>query len=88
LGKSHELSSVLDNKVRDVVAATFSLASADVSGDIQMGAIPGWDSMGHMQLILAIEDEFGVSFPNYAIADLVTVPAIVRAIEEAGYLRG
>ncbi|MND08480.1 hypothetical protein D3C83_311020 [compost metagenome] len=47
-----------------------------------MGTIPQWDSMGHMTLILALEQEFGVAFESYQIADLTSVPAIVAALAE------
>jgi len=51
-------------------------------GELRMGSVPRWDSLGHMQLVSELESAFQVRFPAYALAELVEVDAIVRAIEE------
>ena len=43
-----------------------------------------WDSVGHLNLILALEQQFGVTFDEEQIADLVTVDAIVAAVSQRG----
>ena len=40
------------------------------------GTIPSWDSVNHVNLILAIEAEFGVQFDASEIPDLVSVGQI------------
>ena len=71
----------IEERVRKVIAETFHLSPEEAQGEMRMGSPSSWDSLGHMELVLEIEKEFGLTFPNFAIADLVTVPAIVRAIE-------
>jgi|HubBroStandDraft_6_1064221.scaffolds.fasta_scaffold3087575_1 acyl carrier protein len=70
-----------ETQVRRVIAETFGL-TAD-GGDLRMGAVPGWDSMGHMNLVMAIEEAFHVRFPTPAIADLVDVASISEAVRRA-----
>lgn len=41
-----------------------------------------WDSLKHMQLIMALEDEFGIQFPDEKIPDLVSYDAIRATIGE------
>ena len=43
-----------------------------------------WDSVGHLNLVLALEQQFGVTFEEEQIADLVTVDAIVQAVSNPG----
>lgn len=74
----------IEQRVRKVIATTFRLSPNDAQGDLRMGNPASWDSLGHMELVLAIEAEFGVTFSNFVIADLVNVPAIAHAIEEKG----
>jgi acyl carrier protein len=73
-----------EQRVRKVIATTFRLSPEDAQGELRMGNPASWDSLGHMELVLAIEAEFGVTFSNFVIADLMNVPAIVHAIEEKG----
>lgn len=70
----------VESRVRNVIAQTFGLASSEVNSEVRLGSIPQWDSMGHMQLIMKLESEFDLMFPSHAVAELVTVPEIVKAI--------
>ena len=66
----------IEATVRSAIAKTFSLPA---DGDPRLGQ-PPWDSLGHMTLVVALEDAFGITFPTHAIAELTDVPAIVSAV--------
>lgn len=72
----------IEVRVRRVITETFRLSPADSQGELGMGNPLSWDSLGHMELVMQLEKEFGVRFPNFLIADLVSVPAIVHAIDD------
>lgn len=74
----------LESRVRATIARVFRLSTEEAAVDLQMGAPPQWDSIGHMQLLVEIENEFGLRFPTHAIANLTTVDAIVSAIKMHG----
>lgn len=38
-----------------LIAEAFAVAPAEVPEDAAVGQAPGWDSLGHMRLMLAIE---------------------------------
>lgn len=42
---------------------------------------PGWDSLAHLRLLMAVEEEYGVSFSPDEIAELDSVDRIVEALE-------
>ena len=67
-------------RVQAVIARTFNLSPDQATDDLRMGNPPSWDSVGHMGLILELEDEFGITFPTYEVANLQSVDEIVRAI--------
>ena len=75
----------IEGRVRGIIARTFSLKAEDASGSLRMGAVPGWDSMGHMDLVVELEKEFGVRFPTPRIADLVDVDSICRTMRSVGH---
>jgi acyl carrier protein len=71
----------VDKRVRDTLVRTFNLSMEQSIGDVRLGGCPQWDSMGHMQLIMELESEFNLTFPTYLMAELVSVDAIVLAIQ-------
>lgn len=72
----------IDRRVRETLARVFNLSAVEVTGDLSMGQLPQWDSMGHIQVLVEIEKEFGLTFPTYEMAELLSTEAIVRAVEK------
>ena len=72
----------IEERVRNIIAQVFHLSSDETQGELSMGSPGGWDSLGHMNLVMGLEKEFGFTFPTFVIADLVSMPAIVQAIRE------
>ena len=40
-----------------------------------------WDSLAHLQIVLAVEDAFGVKFQTEEIPKLTSYTAIVKALD-------
>lgn len=71
---------MLEERVRAVIARTFRLSQETAAGELRMGNPPAWDSLGHMGLVAALEQEFDVRFPVHALPELVSVPAIIDTL--------
>ena len=52
-----------------------------IKPDDSIETIAAWDSVRHLQLVLAIEEQFGLSFEAEMIPELTSVRAIASAIE-------
>ena len=74
------MSQEIEERVRRVIGRTFQIEPSATPGELRMGNPPSWDSVGHMGLILELEDEFGLTFPTYEVANLQTAAAIVSAV--------
>ncbi len=68
----------IEHRVRKTIIRTFNLSAEDGTGELRMGSLPGWDSLGHMRLVVELEEEFGVSFPTYLLPEILDVDSIVR----------
>jgi len=68
-------------RVQSVVLKSLGMA-ANSSLPLRMGSTPGWDSMGHMSIVMALEHEFKVTFPAYRLPELVDLPSITRAVTD------
>ena len=63
-------------KLKSVMAAILEVDESEIDQGISMDNVESWDSIKHMDLILAIEEEFGVSVPDEEAADLTSYALI------------
>lgn len=70
----------LEPRIRGCISKALNLPSSP-SSSLQMGSTPGWDSMGHMIVVMELEKEFGVRFPPYRLPELTSAESIAKAIE-------
>lgn len=65
-------------KCRQCFCEVFSLG-ADFDADlVEVGSTPDWDSVGHMELITALEDAFDIMFET---EDILRFTSYVEGIE-------
>ena len=69
-------------KVRDALAAQFELDPEKISPETNLIDDLGADSLDVVELIMNIEDEFGVSISDEEAVNLVTVQKIVEFLEK------
>ena len=72
----------VDQRVRNAVMRALGIRVADTATPLRMGSTPGWDSMGHMMVVLELEKEFQTRFPSYRLPELVDVPSIAKAVQD------
>jgi acyl carrier protein len=63
-----------------VIADVFGVDASSVHIDSSPQTIEAWDSMGHLNLILALEQSFGVQFSPEEVAAMTSVRAIDAAL--------
>ena len=70
----------MQERIRAVMAQIFNVDAGSISEESSPEDIERWDSLRHMQLILAIEDEFGVTFADDDIPNLLSLRAIQTTV--------
>lgn len=64
-----------------VMADVFACAIEEIPVDADTQTLAGWDSLRQIELMIALEDEFGLRFPTGAMLELNSLAKI------DGYLR-
>lgn len=72
--------STIEQRIRDAVTRALKIRQ-DISAPLRMGLTPGWDSMGHMMVVMELEKEFQTVFPPYRLPELLDVPSIAKALK-------
>ena len=68
-------------QLRDVIAQTLDIDPGTVTEDSTSENLAGWDSLGHVNLMMALEQTFDIQLEVEDFPRLVSVKAIL------GYLR-
>jgi acyl carrier protein len=68
-------------RLQAVFVDVFRIAPEEVTRQTEFGELPAWDSMGHMDLMVALETQFGVEITAETISQLTNVAAIMEHIQ-------
>lgn len=71
----------VEEQVRELVADTFGAPPEDITRATVRDDVDGWDSVGQLNLMLAIEETFDVRLAIEEMQQLVSVDAIVTFLE-------
>lgn len=69
-------------KLQQTFAAVFNIEESFIDEDVTMDNLDEWDSMRHMELVSAIEKNFGIKFRMNEIIGLNSIKAILKTIKE------
>lgn len=68
-------------KVTEIIASQLSVSIEKVKGDTNIAEELGADSLDLVEILMSLEDEFGISIPDEAIPQIKTINDIVDFIE-------
>ena len=71
-----------NTKIKQVMSAVFEIPLESIADDASSDNIENWDSLRHLNLILALEEEFGVSIPDEEVGNLVNYKLIELVIDD------
>lgn len=74
----------VEDKVRAVAAHALDLAPERLTQGARVNDTPGWDSFGHINLMLAIEKEFGLTLGYADVTETRTLGDIVALLRARG----
>ncbi|MBZ5608724.1 MAG: acyl carrier protein [Acidobacteriia bacterium] len=72
----------IEQRIAGAVMRALKIADPGSSTPLRMGSTPGWDSMGHMMVVMELEKEFNTRFPPYLLPQLVDVEAIAKTLRK------
>ena len=73
----------MEDRIKNVMSAVFEISVEQITEDSSPDTIESWDSLKHMNLVIALEDEFNISIPDSEVANILTFTLIVYVVKEA-----
>jgi len=80
------MSSSHTERVRQIAADVFNLPLAQITPETSPQTVEHWDSVQHLNLVLALEQELGLEFLPEEIEQMKNVGAIVTLVDGKGRL--
>ncbi len=71
-------------KLKKVIATVFKINVSDVNDDSSVDTVELWDSLNHLNLVLAIESEFNISLSEDQAVEIMSYPLIKIILNEHG----
>lgn len=71
---------VLTEQVREIMAATFALDESELPDDVSQQTCRRWNSLQHMTLMVALEEQFGVRLSMADMSAMKSLPLIVATL--------
>jgi len=69
-------------KLKEVLSAVFEVSIESITDESSSDTIENWDSLRHLNLIIALEEEFDVVIPDEEVGNLVNFKLIVLVIND------
>ena len=66
----------MEDKIKEVFSNIFGTPLNEINGQSSPDTIENWDSINHMKLITALEEEFDVEFTDEEILEMQNVKLI------------
>ena len=71
-----------EDSLKQILATVLRVPVEDIGVDTSMDNIESWDSLNHMNLILALEDAYKVSIPDDEATNITSYPLIKLVVSE------
>ena len=76
---------MLDNteqRIKQVMADVFDMPAETILENVSQDNLEGWDSLKHLDLVVALEEEFEITIPVEEVGNLISFKLIVVIIKE------
>ena len=70
----------IEDQIKNVVADVLGVSVDEVNDDLSPTTVTTWDSLKHMNLVVALEEEFEVMFTVEEIGKMMNYSSIVGCI--------
>ena len=72
----------MEDRIKNVMSAVFGVGVDEIDGDFSPSTAEVWDSLRHMNLVIALEEEFEIEFDENDIPELLSIDDIYKNVTQ------
>ncbi len=73
-----------EDRLYRIISEVFGVPAAEITNESSPDTIETWDSLSHLNLVLALEEEFGVALSPEDVMEMLSVQLIKTILGERG----
>jgi acyl carrier protein len=73
-----------EDKLKQIIASVFNVDLSTISNETSPDTIENWDSLNHLNLVLALEEGFDVNFTEQQTVEILNYELIKISLQELG----
>ena len=73
----------VEDRLKNVMSSVFGIPKNDIQDDASPDTIDSWDSLKHMNLIVALEEEFETEFGDHDIIEMMNYKLIINLLKDS-----
>lgn len=70
----------IEERAKEIMAAIFSIDVAEIGADSSLDTVKQWDSLQHVNLVMALEEEFELRIKVEDALDMSTFPLVCETL--------
>lgn len=71
-----------EHELKQLLADVFGIGVESITAEASIDTIEEWDSLKHLNLILALEDKFGITFTEQQTVEIISYELIKLVLAE------
>ena len=73
---------MINDRIKNIMSIVFGVPETEINENSSIDNIESWDSLKHMNLIIALEEEFDITIPDEEVGDLINYKLIELIVNE------
>lgn len=70
----------MNQEIKELVAEVFNIDESEVTPNLSQDTLDNWDSLNHLQLVTAVEEEFNISLTMDEIDEITNIEKLINVI--------
>ena len=75
-----------EQKLKQIISSVFKVDISTINNGTSPDSIESWDSLNHLNLVLAVEEGFQVTFTEEQTVEILNYELIVETLKELGII--
>ena len=72
----------MEERLKEIMSQVFDVPKESINNDSSPDTIDNWDSVNHMNLVLALEQAFGISFEPEEIIEMMNFELVLVILRD------
>ena len=73
---------MISHRLKSIILSELDLEDFDISSTTAASSVPGWDSLSHVRIIVAIEADYGIRFSTLELLRMKQVGDLQELVEQ------